>query len=120
MIDVSRLAAPAVFDYNADGLLDIVIANFGYMDEIGDFAPALALYQNTGTPTQPAFEPVSNNFANVAAQFALPRLGLRPTFGDLDGDGDPDMLLGDKDGFIHYFKNNSAPNGTAQFTLFQE
>ncbi|HRI28074.1 MAG TPA: T9SS type A sorting domain-containing protein [Chitinophagales bacterium] len=120
MIDVSRLAAPAFFDYNNDGLLDIAIANFGYMDEIGDFTTALALYRNIGAATQPAFELVSNNFSNISAQFALPRTGLRPTFGDLDGDGDPDMLLGDKDGFIHYFKNNPAPDGTAQFTLFQE
>lgn len=120
MIDVSRLANPAFFDYNNDGLLDLVIANFGYMDEEGDFSAALSLYRNTGTATQPAFELVNNNFSNIAPQFAIPRLGLRPTFGDLDNDGDQDMLLGDKDGYIHYFKNNPNPDGTAAFTLFQE
>ncbi|OWY21532.1 T9SS C-terminal target domain-containing protein [Sphingobacteriales bacterium UPWRP_1] len=120
MIDVSRLANPAFFDYNSDGLLDLVITNFGYMDEGGDFSTALSLYRNTGTPTQPAFELVSDNYSNIAAQFAIPRLGLRPTFGDLDNDGDRDMLLGDKDGYIHYFKNNPNPDGTANFTLFQE
>lgn len=119
MIEVSRLANPTLFDYNNDGLLDIVIANYGYMDEIGDFGTALALYRNIGTPTAPAFEWITNNFSNISGQFLLPRLGIRPTFGDLDGDGDQDMILGDKDGFIHYFKNNPT-DGIANFALFQE
>lgn len=120
MIDVSRLANPAFFDYNNDGLLDLVIANYGYMDESYDFNTALALYRNTGTPEQPVFEWVTDNFSNISGQFLLPRLGISPTFGDLDGDGDQDMILGDKDGFLHYFKNNPLPDGSANFILFQE
>jgi hypothetical protein len=39
-----------------------------------------------------------------------------PTFGDLDNDGDKDMLIGDLTGNIHYFKKSTG--GPQNFTLF--
>ncbi|MGB0839482.1 MAG: T9SS type A sorting domain-containing protein, partial [Chitinophagales bacterium] len=119
-IDVSDLAHPAFFDHNNDGLLDLVIGNDAYKLDVNDEFAALALYENVGTATSPAFNLVTNDYATVSQQFVLPRFALRPTFGDLDGDGDEDMLLGDKDGYLHYFKNNPDAEGTAQFSLFQE
>lgn len=119
MIDLNRRAAPALFDHNNDGLLDIVIGNYGYMNNDQQFNAKLALYENIGTATQPAFNLVSKNYANVNGQFALPRLSLKPTFGDLDSDGDADMLIGDNDGYLHYFQNQPT-NGIAHFVLSSE
>lgn len=118
-IDVNRLSYPVFFDHNSDGLLDIVIGNAGYRQPSGGLLGALALYENIGTATQPAYRLITRDYAQVQSQFALPRASLHPTFGDLDGDGDADMLLGDEGGYIHYFKNNPV-NGIAQFTLFAE
>ncbi len=53
---------------------------------------------------------------NVSAQGAK---NINPTFGDMDNDGDVDMIIGETTGYIHYYENTApvAPNTPAQFTL---
>lgn len=122
MIDVNRNAKPAFFDYNNDGLQDLVVGNQGYNDaeDAATLHSHLALYENIGTSSAPAFRLINDNWAGVQEQFQLSRLALSPTFGDLDGDGDKDMLLGDLDGYLHYFRNQPNANGEAVMVLFQE
>ena len=120
-IDVSRDAKPTFFDYNNDDLLDLVVGNYGYMIEEGiTFRSALALYENTGTATEPAFKLISRDWAQANEQFLLNRVELVPTFGDLNGDGNEDMMLGDSDGFLHYFINEPNDDGTANMVLEEE
>ncbi|MGB1243694.1 MAG: FG-GAP-like repeat-containing protein, partial [Chitinophagales bacterium] len=38
-----------------------------------------------------------------------------PTFGDLDNDGDEDLLIGDNMGYVHYFENQPTAQGIARF-----
>jgi len=115
-IDVNRYALPAFFDHNSDGLLDLIVGNYGYMAHPDTFVAQLALYENVGTPSNPQFNLVTRNYMQVQDQFIEHREYLRPTFGDIDGDGDKDMLLGDNEGFLHFFENEPDAAGVANFT----
>lgn len=108
MIDVGVNSYPALADYDGDGLLDLFVGNYGYLDTTTlQHQATLALFRNTGTASAPAFALVSTDFAQLS-QYQLP--GIYPAFADMDGDGDTDMISGDNDGFLHYFRN-TAPNG---------
>jgi len=110
MIEVGTGAYPVIYDYNGDGLQDILIGNYGYLDssyyEFGYlkavFCSQIAVLENTGTTTNPAFRLVTNDYAGLSA---LKLIGLLPTFGDVDDDDDMDMICGLSDGSLLYFKN---------------
>lgn len=116
MLDFGEGARPVLFDHNGDGLMDLVVANEGYYQSGGQQLGRLALLENIGTATAPAFNLVTTDYATLAGQgFGA---GLHPAFGDLDGDGRPDMILGDLSGNLHFFRNTST-GATAQFQLAQ-
>lgn len=112
MVDAGEGARAAFFDYNADGLMDIVIGNRGYYDG-GVFISKLALYENTGTASLPEFTLITRDYANISG---VDIHNLAPAFGDLDGDGDQDMLIGDSEGDLRYFNNSGGPGEPAIFT----
>ena len=121
MIDLGTSAFPTFFDYNNDSLLDLVIGNYGYHNANNDPISSLALFENIGTKDVPKYELIDRDWQgisgiNLNTNLNIPALNISPTFGDLDADGDQDMILGDADGKLHYFSNQggnftiTAPN----------
>nr|HQU59368.1 VCBS repeat-containing protein [Saprospiraceae bacterium] len=85
MLDFGTAANPAFVDYNADGLLDLVVGNGGYYQQFGERDSRLLLFENIGTASSPAFELVDENFLNLDVFDDY--YSFVPAFGDLDNDG---------------------------------
>lgn len=116
MIDLGDGAYPVPFDHNGDGLMDLIVANDGYYNPGIDYIGKVGLLENTGTLTAPAFEFVTDDYMSLSTSGI--GVGMYPAFGDVDGDGDKDMYVGDHNGVIHFYRN-TATGPIALFVLEQ-
>jgi hypothetical protein len=115
MISVGSNSFPVIYDVNGDGLPDLLIGDFGYYDSTyykegylySAYTSKIAYYKNIGTLYNPLFHLETDDFANLSS---LHLKGIYPTFGDIDGDGSDDMIIGNSDGTILFFRNTAAPH----------
>ena len=86
--DVGRRSIPLLRDHDGDGDLDLLVGSEG---------EGIRLFRNAGSPTDAQF--VDEGTLDVPTfEFAA------PAFGDLDGDGDDDLVLGGQRGGLWYFE----------------
>jgi hypothetical protein len=109
MIDHGTGSIPLFMDFNNDGLEDMFVTSFYRYKPVLDKECGISFYKNTGTSSQPFFTFIDNDLLNLSTI----QIGLRkvPTFGDLDGDGDKDMILSLENGSLSYYANTSVAPG---------
>ncbi|WP_422370993.1 calcium-binding protein [Hoeflea sp.] len=104
-IDVGIYSTPGFSDLDGDGDLDLVVGNGGSI---------LNYFENTGTavvPTYTARTGAANPFDGIdTGSYSA------PTFADLDGDGDLDLVVGEQDGSLNHYENT----GTALAPAYTE
>ncbi len=94
--------SPTFVDINGDGDFDAFI---------GEFHGNLLYFENTGTALAAQFAEA------VANPFGLPNTPpdqyARPTFADIDADGDMDAFVGTDTGKLFFYKNTGSANNPA-------
>lgn len=105
MIQVGTGAHPAWMDVNGDGLLDLIVGSSGIAQAGTLRQNRLFLFTNIGSVTEPRFELSDPDFLKLSALTST-YSRLAPCSGDLDGDGDLDLFIGNSNGTIMYFRND--------------
>ena len=105
------------FDADLDGLLDLLVVNGHIDDGVArngrvHYAEPPHLFHNRG---KGQFVDVARE---VGADFAKPKVGRGAAFGDLDLDGDLDVLVTTNGGPVHLYRNNVvSANRSVRITL---
>ncbi|HQK98074.1 MAG TPA: T9SS type A sorting domain-containing protein [Bacteroidia bacterium] len=115
MIDIGSASSVAFFDVDNDGKKDIIAGNDYLYNPNPQFQMSkLSYFRNTGTTTNPSFELFTNDWLNISS---LLQFALTPAFGDIDNDGDVDLLLGNADGTLILYKNSAGAGNTPNFVF---
>jgi len=121
MIEVGTGAYPVFYNlYGGTGIKDLFVSNYGYRDTsyyengflYSTFISNIAHYANQGTALNPEFVLQTEDFAGIAS---MQLKAVYPTFGDVDGDGDTDMIIGEDNGTLHFFENIAGSGNPITF-----
>ncbi len=108
MIDVGSGSMPVLFDWDNDGFADLFIGNYGYYkgswyDQYytlhSRYEGTVFYLKNTGTWGYPSFKPVDMDFGKFLSD-GDNLVGVAPAFGDINGDGKNEMVVGNSKGTL--------------------
>ncbi|MEO8399257.1 MAG: FG-GAP-like repeat-containing protein [Ignavibacteriaceae bacterium] len=98
-LDMGTQSVPALIDIDNDGDEDLFIGNTKNPNG------SIAFFENSGTKSNPQFLLIDSTYFGIDGE-----LSLAPAFGDIDGDQDFDLVVGNFDGTISFYKNIGTKN----------
>ncbi len=118
MIDLGDYSVPALMDTDNDGDEDMFVGFYGN----DDFRGSMWYFENTGTPTQPKFELVNDDFGGLSFTVVY---NVKPQAVDMNGDGNTDLAFtatSAQDGFttvLYYVPNKSSTGFDPDYANFK-
>lgn len=107
MINVGEASFPCWIDIDGDGLQDLLIGSGGLRIPNKEVSYPIVYFKNYGTADYPVYQLENNDFQGFSTTgLAEPA----PSAGDIDNDGDIDLLVGIADGRILLYQNTSGNN----------
>jgi hypothetical protein len=97
-LSVNYYSDPTITDWNEDGLVDLLVGG-------GD--GRVRLYINDGSPGLPHFS--SMEFVQDSGSPLDVDLDASPNMADLDDDGLPDLIIGEGNGHVRFYRNQGIP-----------
>lgn len=98
---------PVFADVNGDGLKDMVVGTNGILQKGGSKKYRMILLLNNGTSTAPSYVVEDEDYLSFS-QYGEFTGRFAPTFGDIDDDGDDDLMVGDARGQLYLAINNAG------------
>ena len=105
-LDFGAKSAPAFLDVDNDGDLDLLVASNGDYEITYGLKDVVALYTNVGTNKAPKYAFTTSNYLPSDSSYQ----SIIPCTGDIDNDGDMDVLLGTSKGKVVWYENIAGIN----------
>jgi len=117
MIDLGGASSPAFVDFDADGDLDLLVATKGDFYQSYYLHDFLVLFENIGNKDTAVFKLINNDYLNFSQKSYL---DIVPSIGDIDGDDDVDLLLGQSNGKLIFYQNIAGSGKAVDFVFVSD